>query len=298
MRDLKHTFNVIGVRLVELMGPVLCDKLYLKWKWRFKMGGKLDLENPKTFNEKLQWLKLYDRKPEYTTMVDKVKVKDYVAEKIGSEYLIPTIGVWNTPEEIDFESLPNQFVLKCSHNSGGLFICKDKTKVSESKWRSVLEALGKSHRYDYYKLGREWPYKKVERQIIAEQYMVDDSNGGLKDYKVHCFNGIPEFILVCKDRHSETGITEDFFSTEWKHLKLKRPYIPNSNTPIQKPSCLDLMLYLAKTLSYDIPFLRVDFYEINNRVYFGELTFFPASGFVSFEPNEWDKQFGDLIKLN
>lgn len=296
MKDLKHILNVIGVRLVELMGPVLSDKLYLKWKWRFKMGGKLDLENPKTFNEKLQWLKLYDRKPEYTTMVDKVKVKDYVAEKIGLEYLIPTIGVWNTPEEIDFESLPNQFVLKCSHNSGGLFICKDKSKVSESKWKSVLEGLRKSLRYDYYKLGREWPYKNVERKIIAEQYMVDESGCELKDYKFFCFNGKVEYCKVDFDRFVEHRA--NYYNPEWSmQLWGEECCPPKFDRNIQKAVNFDKMIELAQQLAKDIPFARIDFYNIAGRTYFGEITFFPAAGMGKFTSIEIDENLGKLIIL-
>lgn len=296
MIDLKHLLNVLGVKFVEFIGPILNDKLYLQWKWRFKMGGKLDLDNPMTFNEKLQWLKLYDRKPEYTMMVDKVKVKEYVAKKIGDEYIIPTIGVWDRPEDIDFDSLPNQFVLKCSHNSGGLFICKDKAKVTTEKWKNVLAGLKKSLQYDYYLLGREWPYKNVERKILAEKYMTDGDND-LDDYKIHNFNGIPKVILVCRDRFKESPMIDDFYSDRWELLDVKRPGHPNSPEPMDPPAELQEMLRLSKILSKDIPFLRVDFYTSNHKVYFGELTFFPASGVCKFEPEKWDHEFGDWIKL-
>ena len=294
---MKHILSVIGVRLIELMGPVLSDKFYLKLKWRFKMGGKLNLDNPKTFNEKLQWLKLYDRKPEYTTMVDKVKVKDYVAEKIGAEYIIPTIGVWDTPEEIDFDLLPNQFVLKCSHNSGGLFICKDKTKVSKEKWKSVLAGLKKSLKYDYYMLGREWPYKNVERKILAEQYMVDESGYELKDYKFFCFNGKPKAMFIAVDRGVANKETKfNFYDMDFKLLPFTNGH-SNSEKSISKPNSFELMKELATTLSKDMPHVRIDFYDIYGKVYLGEITFFHWSGFVPFNPKEWDYKFGEWIKL-
>lgn len=296
MKKLKHILNVIGVRFVVLLGPVLNDRLYLQWLWRFKMEGKLDLENPKTFNEKLQWLKLYDRKPEYTMMVDKVKVKEYVAEKIGVEYIIPTIAVWSTPEEIDFEVLPNQFVLKCSHNSGGLFICKDKTKVSMNKWNSVLETLRKSLKYDYYKLGREWPYKNVDRKIFAEQYMVDKSDSDLKDYKFFCFNGVPKYVLVATDRSRDVRF--DFFDMDFNHVPFRQTYDKLADKKIDRPENFEDMIAVSTTLSQNIPHVRVDLYNINGKIYFGEMTFFNNSGFEGFVPKEWDKQIGDLIKLN
>lgn len=227
-------------------------------------------------------------------MVDKCKVREYIAETIGAEYLIPLIGVWDDPDDIDFYALPNQFAMKCNHNSGtGMCICKDKSQLN---WTEVKKQLRKGLKQDYYLYGREWPYKNVERKIVAEQYMKSDECG-LTDYKVHCFNGEPKLILVCKDRFTETGLTEDFFSTEWEHLEMRRPLNPNASKQIQKPDELSEMLSLAETLSKDIPFVRVDFYIIDHRVYFSELTFFPASGFAKFIPEKWDDILGDWLKL-
>lgn len=270
------------------------DGEYLERKFECCMGRPLDLENPQTFNEKLQWLKLYDRNPEYPIMVDKYKVRKYIKEKIGEEYLIPLLGVWDTPDEIDFDALPNEFVLKCNHNSGrGMCICKDKSKLSIEKVKSDLK---KGLKQDYYLTGREWPYKDVPRKIIAEQFMKSDA-GGLTDYKVHCFNGEPKIILVCRDRFAETGLTEDFFSAEWEHLDLRRPTHPNAMVPTAKPDELDHLLELSRILSKDIPFLRVDFYIVEGHVFFSELTFFPASGFERFEPEKWDHVLGDWLKI-
>lgn len=270
------------------------DAEYLSRKFAAVFGRRLSLEAPKTFNEKLQWLKLYDRKPEYTVMVDKYKARDYISEKIGAGYLIPMLGVWNAPDEIDFDTLPDKFVLKCNHNSGlGMCICKDKSALNI---KNVKKRLKRGLKQDYYLTGREWPYKDVPRKIIAEQFMKSDE-GGLTDYKVHCFNGEPKLILVCKDRFAASGLTEDFFSAEWEHLDIRRPSHPNASAAIAKPDELPEMLELAKKLSENIPFLRVDFYIIEHKVYFSELTFFPASGFERFVPDEWDDILGSWLKL-
>ncbi|MDY4212873.1 MAG: ATP-grasp fold amidoligase family protein [Eubacteriales bacterium] len=270
------------------------DAEYLSRKFSVIFGYRLPLEAPHTFNEKLQWLKLYDRKPEYTVMVDKYKARDYISEKIGAQYLIPLLGVWDAPDEIDFSLLPDKFVLKCNHNSGrGMCICKDKSALNIKKVKTDLKR-GLSQ--DYYLTGREWPYKDVPRKIIAEQFMKSDA-GGLTDYKIHCFNGEPKLILVCKDRFTQTGLTEDFFSPQWEHLDIRRPTHPNSLTEIAKPEELSEILALAKKLSEGIPFLRVDFYIIHHKVYFSELTFYPASGFEKFVPEQWDDTLGSWLEL-
>lgn len=273
------------------------DKEYLERRFACCMGKTLDLDNPGTFNEKLQWLKLYDRKPEYTVMVDKYKVRGYIKEVLGEKYLIPLIGVWDDPDKIDFDSLPKQFALKCNHNSGlGMYICKDKSSLTSGDIRKIRRDLTRGLSQDYYLTGREWPYKDVPRKIIAEQFMKSDA-GGLTDYKVHCFNGEPKLILVCKDRFTKAGLTEDFFTSNWESLDIRRPAHPNSSAEIAKPAELPEMLTLAKKLSENIPFLRVDFYIIEHRVYFSELTFYPASGFGKFVPEQWDEKLGTWLQL-
>lgn len=271
------------------------DKRFLQMKFRLEMGMKLDLDNPKTFNEKLQWLKLYNRKPEYATMVDKYAVKEYVASIIGREHIIPTLGVWNSVDEIDWDSLPNQFVLKTTHGGGGggVAICKDKATFDRAK---AMKTLQKSLNNDIYWNYREWPYKDVPKRIIAEQFM---SNNGkdLEDYKIHCFNGEPKFILVCSNRYGKGAMIDDFYSPDWELMDVRRPGHPKSERASKTPQQLKQMLELSRVLSKNIPFLRVDFYIINSQIYFGELTFFPASGMSKFEPEDWDYTFGNYLKL-
>lgn len=270
------------------------DEKIIKRTYRIKMRKEIDLFNPQTFNEKIQWLKLYDRKEIYTTMVDKFEAKKYIADIIGKEYVIPTIGVYNSFDEIDFEGLPESFVIKCTHDSGGVIIVKNKHKLD------IKKAKRKINRYlkrNYYYIGREWPYKNVKPRILIEKYMSNDGNE-LVDYKIHNFNGIPKIILVCKDRYKKTGLTEDFFNTNWEHLDIKRPSHNNSKEKICKPNELDIMIEISKKISQGIPFVRTDFYIVDNRVYLGEITFFPASGFEKFVPDEWDKILGGWIELN
>lgn len=271
------------------------DKEYLKRKFKAAMGKPLDLENPKMFSEKLQWLKLYDRRPEYTQMVDKYLVREHIAKTIGEEYLIPLLGVWEDPNQIDFASLPEKFVLKCNHNSGkGMCICKDKSKLDIAK---VKEELRKGLQQDYYLRGREWPYKDVPRRIVAEQYMEDDRTQELPDYKFFCFNGQVKALFIATERNNPAGETKfDFFDDQFNHL----PFInghPNAAIPPEKPQMFEKMKELAGVLSKEIPHVRVDFYEVNGKIYFGELTFSHWSGMMPFEPEEWDYRFGEWIKI-
>jgi len=289
--DSDYRFKV-NVRLGLL--KKMPDKDYLKRMFHAKMGCDLDLSNPRTFNEKLQWLKLYDRKPIYTTMVDKYAVKKYVADRIGKEYIIPTLGVYDSAEEIDFAALPEQFVLKCTHDSHGLVICQDKSKLDVNEAKEKLKQALKT---DYFYRFREWPYKDVKPRIIAEEYLDDNtvSGNGLTDYKVHCFNGVPKIILVCKDRFAKSGMTEDFYTSEWEHLSIKRPDHDNSHEEIAEPIQLPEMIELSKRLSSGIPFLRADWYIVHGELRFGELTFFPASGFKKFIPDSADEWLGEMI---
>lgn len=269
------------------------DETCLKILYHMYFGKKLDLNKPQSFNEKLQWLKLYDRKPEYTKMVDKFEVKEYVSDIIGREHVIPTIGVWDNFDDIDFNYLPEQFVLKCTHDSGGLVIVSDKSKFDKA---SAKKKIDKCMKRQFFYTGREWPYKQVKPRIIAEQYM-NDGSGELKDYKIFVFGGEPKITLVCSERFSQQGLREDFFDENWCLYPFKRPEHPNSGKHIDKPNCYDQMMCFAKKLSKDIPFVRTDFYEINGKVYFGEITFYPASGFSPFVPEEWDYKLGEWLEL-
>lgn len=271
------------------------DREYLQRRFRAELGKSLDLDNPQTFNEKLQWLKLYNRKPEYTMMVDKYKVREYIAQELGEEYLIPLLGVWNDPDEIDFDALPDQFVLKCNHNSGlGMCICKDKSKLDIPK---VKAELRKGLKQDYYLTGREWPYKDVPRKIICEKYMTNGTGEELNDYKLMCFNGKVKTTFVCSNRFSKNGLNITFYDTNWTRMPFERVTHLPSSEEIEKPKTYEQMVSIAEKLAQEIPFLRVDFYENQGKLYFGEMTFFPASGFEEFSPSEWDKTLGEWIKL-
>lgn len=272
------------------------QKIYLKIIFKLSVGYRLNLKHPKTFNEKIQWLKLNDHKSIYPIIVDKLSVKNYINEKLGEGYVFNTIGVWNNPKNIDFESLPNRFVLKTTHGGGncGVIICKDKSKFNiENAIRELKKALHQDIGHKFL----EWPYTKVNPRIMAEEFMEQPDCSELVDYKVHCFNGTPQFILVCSGRNSEFGMHEDFYDTEWNRLDCARRKHPISSFEIEKPTCLSELLSLAKILAEGFPFLRVDFYIINNKLYVGELTLYPASGFSPFVPQEMDLRFGELLGL-
>jgi hypothetical protein len=251
-------------------------------------------KNPRTFNEKLQWVKVYDHNPEYTKMVDKYGVRDYVKEQIGEEYLIPLVGgPWKRAEDIDFSKLPNEFVLKCTHDSASVIICKNKKEFDIQK---AVKKLNKALKYNFYWYGREWPYKNVNPQIIAEKYMVDESGIELKDYKCFCFNGEPKLIQVNFSRFTKPK--KNMYDCDWNYLPITSHFPTEPEAKIDKPIKLDEMIGLAKRLSNNQSFLRVDFYCISGKIYFGELTFFPGSGFISYEPDEWNINMGDWMKLD
>lgn len=281
--------------LGKTKGNNLSDEFFLKLKFYSCIGKRLNLENPKTYNEKLQWLKLYNRKPEYTMMVDKYLVREYVKEKLGEEYLIPMLGVWDCPDEIDFDALPDKFVLKCNHNSGrGMYICKDKSKMDVEKVRAGLED---GLRQDYFMQSREWPYKNVKRKIVAEQFMEDKKTAELRDYKFFVFDGEVKALFIATDRQTPGVETKfDFFDENFNHLPIINEH-PNAEIMPEKPLQFEEMKRLASILGDGMPHVRIDFYEVNGRIYFGEITFFQNSGLVPVEPPEWDKRLGDWIKL-
>lgn len=290
VKYIKHPSEIVFFLQDRCNFRILSDEQYVKLCYKQVFGKKLDLENPQTFSEKLQWLKLYDRKPEYTQMVDKFEAKKYVAEKIGEKYIIPTLGIWNRFEDIDFDSLPQQFVLKCTHDSGGVVIVKDKSQMDIQAAKKKLE---KSLKKNYYYSCREWPYKNVRPRIIAEQYIKE--HDGLKDYKIYCFSGEPKVLLVVGGRETKQ-FTGDCYDETGKPLDLVMGF-PHSAEQKPVPDSYGEMLRLARVLSAGIPHLRVDFYDIDGRVYFGELTFFCGSGMYAMEPDEWNYKLGDMLKL-
>lgn len=282
------------IKLLKRYGKRMPDTLYLKAMFRLHTGRKLNLKDPQTFSEKLQWLKLYDHNPEYTIMVDKYAVKDYVAGIIGKEYIIPTIGVWSSVEDIDWDILPNKFVLKCNHDSAGLVICTDKTKLDKE---SAVLKLGMHFKQDYYSKWREWPYKNVPRRIIAEVYIEpSEETNDLPDYKFFCFNGEPKYCQVITGRNSKMCI--DFFDYEWNHQPFHEPKsFPFSEKKLLKPSKYGLMWNLARKLATGKAFSRIDFYQVGDKVYFGEITFYPTTGVGCFTPDEYDLKLGNMITL-
>ena len=270
------------------------DKTYLCLKYFICLGKRLNLNNPRTFNEKLQWLKLYGRRPIDTVLSDKYAVKDYIAKTIGSEYVIPLLGVWDSFDEIDFDKLPNQFVLKCTHDSGGIVVCKDKNKLDKDAARALFT---RSLKTDFYVYSRERAYKNIPRRIIAEEYKEDASTKELRDYKFFCFDGEPKLLFVASDRQTEGEETKfDFFDMNYNHQPLTNGH-PNADVLPEKPSKFEEMKTLAARLSEGIPHVRVDFYEVNGQVFFGEMTYSHWGGMVPFEPEEWDYTLGSWIKL-
>ena len=295
--------RLLCIALLKRIGRLMSDKLYLQLRFYCEVGHRLNLKHPKTFSEKLQWLKLYDRQPKYTMMVDKVKVKDYVANIIGEGHIIQTLGVWDKPEEIDFDTLPECFVLKTNHSGGstGIVICRDKASFDR---KSAINRLKKSLQskgfYDF----REWPYKNVERKVFAEEFVVPPSGvKDLPDYKWFCFNGEPCYCQVIQDR--TTRETIDFFDINWNHQEFVglnqlvgvNPQITKAIAPPPRPTNLEQQLCIARQLSKGIPFVRIDLYETEKGVFFGEITFYPMSGFGGFTPSEWDYKLGELISL-
>lgn len=272
------------------------DRLSIRYIFKKRLGYKCDLEHPKSFNEKIQWLKFHDRKEIYHDLVDKDKVKHIVGDLIGNEYIVPTLGVWKKFDEIDFARLPNRFVLKCTHDSASVVLCKDKTSFD---CFSARERLTEALRTDYYHYeGKQWAYKGVERRIIAEEYLDEGSNVGLTDYKFMVFGGKCRCVFVCSGRQS--GLRLDAYDTDWQLMPFTRNNHPNMKERVPRPQCYDTMLMLAENIAKFVnnPFVRVDFYQVDGKVYFGEVTFYPEGGLGRFSPIEWDYVMGEWIKLD
>lgn len=269
------------------------DSIYLKLLFYKNVKKFLNLKTPTTFNEKLQWLKLNDRKQEYTKLVDKYEVRNFIKEKIGEKYLIPLLAVWNNASEIDFSKLPNQFVLKCNHDSSSAIICKDKRKINIQE---TVKKLNRNLKQNAYWYGREWPYKNVKPLIIAEEFLEEEINQPLVDYKVLCFNGKAKFVQVHCGRGTE-NYTLDFYDLEWNHTTIGQKGINLSKVPLNKPVFLKKMIFLSEILAKDFIHVRVDWYFVKNQLYFGELTFFDGSGFLPFSKTHDDVLLGNLINI-
>ncbi|MBE7046071.1 MAG: glycosyl transferase [Ruminococcaceae bacterium] len=292
IRALASLSGLITIANYSGFSRFISDEVAIKAKFKYKIGKKLDLNNPHTFNEKLQWLKIHDHNPEYTRLVDKIAFKDYIAENIGAQYIVPTIGVWDKFDDIDFDKLPDKFVLKCNHDSGGLVICKDKSKLDIKKARRKINKCLKTN---YYDLGREWPYKNVKPQILAEEYL--DLPEGLVEYKMFSFNGESKIIDVCMGVAHTDSRTNTFFTRDWQRLPIQS-LLPNEKGDIEAPSELPQMLEIADKLSQGIPQVRVDFYVYKGQIYLGEMTFFHNSGTSVINPPEWDLRMGEYIDLS
>lgn len=298
MQKISSSPKAILIGLLRRTASCWSDKVYLKMIYCLTFGKKLDLNDPKTFNEKLQWLKLYNRRPEYTMMVDKYAVKEYISNQLGEQYIIPTLGVWNSWKEIDFDELPDQFVIKTTHGGGntGVVVCTDKATFDIM---AAKQKITQSMKSDIYKTFREWPYKDVPKKIIVEQYMSDKScpDKAIVDYKFSCYNGKAYKVMMCLGR--ETGNTKFYsFNRQWELLRHNRlgKSAPKGFT-LPKPQCMDEMFLIADKLSQGLPFVRVDLYCVNNQIYFGELTFFPASGLDSNILPEIDLLYGSMLEL-
>ena len=284
-------FRRIANNIINKTAPMWSDRLFLQVKGRIKLEYKLNLDNPRSFNEKINWLKLNHKDESLTRLVDKYAVKEYVASIIGVEHVIPTLAVYDKAEDIDFDKLPQQFVLKCTHDSGGIVVCKDKNKLDKTK---AVKMLHKALKRNFIALTREYPYKNVTPRIIAEQYM-EDEYGELRDYKVFCSDGKPWMMFIASNR--QTGLANfDFYDMEFNKLPIVNGH-PNAPFHIDKPKSFDKMIELASKLSKGFIHVRVDFYDINGHLYFGELTFFHNSGLESIQPVEWDYKMGEYIHL-
>ena len=278
-------------KLYEKFRCILDDKEYISRQFEYHIGYRPNLEKPQTFNEKMQWLKLYDRNPEYITMVDKYEAKKYIADKIGEEFIIPTLGIYNSFEEINFTKLPNQFVLKCTHDSGSVVICKNKKDLNKVEAKYILE---RGLKRNFYWVGREWPYKNIKPRIIVEEYLEDGEE--FIDYKFLCMRGKVKISFTCSNRFQPGGLCVNFYDREWNPLPFERHY-PRRKKEIEKPEKYEDMVRIAENLSAGLIFVRIDFYMIENQIRVGEITFYPGNGMEEFTPAVWDYRLGEMLRI-
>lgn len=284
-----------GAVLMRKLGPwIKDDETYLRWYYFFSMRKRLNLKTPSTFNEKVNWLKLHDHNPLYTSLVDKLEAKDYVTKKVGAGHVFPTLGIWHRPEDIEWDALPNRFVLKTTQGGGGIgvIICHDKTKFDKAK---AIAKLNSALKQNLYTSSREWPYRDVRPRIFAEPYM-EDEHGELRDYKFFCFNGKCRMLFVATERQTREEPFFNFFDEKYQPLPFRQGHPVNPVIPA-KPDGFDKMVRIAEQLSEGLPHVRMDMYEIKGKVYFGEYTFYHFGGVVPFVPAEWDEKIGSWLTI-
>ena len=292
-RYLKSPYYAWGDDIVKKHPQWMSDRYFIRVFWREMFGYPLDLKHPRTFNEKIQWMKLYDKDPRYPDLIDKYKVKDWVKSVIGEQYVIPTLAVFDNPDAVALEGLPDRFVLKCNHDSGGLVICRDKSTFD---LEAARRALWKNFNYDFSREFREWPYREIERKVFAESYIVDSATGDLPDYKLFTFGGVPRYMFIATGRQSDHEVQFDFFDMDLNRLKVKNVH-PNNPGKVLPPKTFETMRELAAKLAAEFKQVRVDFYEADGACYFGEMTFFHGAGFMPFEPASFDREMGDLWRM-
>lgn len=285
--------KLLLIKSLMFLSPLFSDKIYLKMLFPLKVGYKLNLDNPKSYNEKLQWLKLNYKNPELPKLVDKYDYKEYVKKNVGEQFLIKTYGVWTSVEEIDFDNLPSQFVLKTTHDQGGVIVCQDKSTFDIVKAKKKLQ---KHLNRNLYYLFREWVYNEVQPRIIAEEYLEDKSKEGLKDYKFYCFDGEPKLMYITSGKQIGANYI-DFYDMDFNYIDIKRPKFKQMGNHYIKPINWDLMIELAQKLSKGYPHVRIDFYDVNDKLYFGEFTLFQGGGLMPFYPEKWDYILGEYINL-
>lgn len=297
MIDLRNIFSRDFRSKMMYALSFLPDKMYLQLFYFATTRKFINFKNPKGFCEKIQWLKVNDRRPEYSQLVDKLAVRDHITEVLGEEYLFPLLGKWESFQDIDFDSLPEQFVIKCNHDSGSTKVIKNKSLLTAEEINEMKEFYSARLKQDFYYAGREYPYKGIKPYIIAEQLMIDETapEKSIEDYKFFCFNGEPKVMFIATDRATDCKF--DFFDMNFNHLDLVNIH-PNADKPISKPEKFDEMKELAAKLSQGMRHVRIDLYELNGKIYFGEYTFFHGGGFQLCHPEKWERQLGDWIDIS